>query len=109
MKSSSTAAMQLAAFALGTLLASGAMAQQGTPVGSTAATTSITQPAGSMSKSDIKKQRKQQKKDEAAAKANAGAAKAQAKSKEANDKALQSEEKAGETTNPPAGSTPPQL
>lgn len=115
MKSSSTMAMRLAMLALCTMLTGAAMAQESAPTAPplatanpadpTAPTTALTQPSGTMSKSQIKDQRQQQKRDEAAARANTKAAKAQAsllhadaKSKDANDKALQAQEKAGQVT-----------
>ena len=112
MKSSFPIAARLAGLAICVMLSGVVMAQTstepaGSPVDPTAATTAMTAPAGTMSKGDIKDQRKQQKKDEAAAKANAKAAKATAKSKEANDKALQAQEKAGQVTQTPPASTAP--
>lgn len=130
MKSSSTMAMRLAMLALCAMFTGGAMAQESTPTtpplatanpaDPTAATTGLSQPYGTMSKSELKAQRQQQKRDEAAARANTRAAKAQAslmhsdaKSKDANDKALQAQEKAGqvtavpETQSAPATPTPP--
>ena len=79
----------------------------GAPVDPTAPTVANAPPAGTMSKGDLKEQRKQQKRDEGAAKATAKASKATAKSKEANDKALQAQEKAGQVTPAPAATTPP--
>jgi hypothetical protein len=80
----------------------------------TASTTAMGQPAGTMSKGELKDQRQQQKRDEAAARANAKAAKAHAsllnadaKSKDANDKALQAQEKAGQVTAVPDSVPPP--
>jgi hypothetical protein len=115
-------AARLTMLALFAMFTSGAMAQQGSSSDPTSATTAMSQPNGTMSKSDIKDQRKQQKRDEAAARANAKAAKAhaslvnaQAKSKDANDKALQAQEKAGqvtknpETTRPASTTTPEQV
>jgi hypothetical protein len=114
MKSSSTMVMRLGMLALCAMITSGVIAQQvapaasGVPADPTAPTTAMSQPAGTMTKGELKAQRKQQKLDEAAAKANTKAAKAQAalvgadsKSKEANDKALQAQEKAGQVTQTP--------
>jgi hypothetical protein len=73
-------------------------------------------PAGTMTKAQLKQQRKQQKLDEASANATAKAAKAQAgmdhaiaKSKQANDQQLQAQEKAGQITpaQPPTDQAPP--
>jgi hypothetical protein len=125
MKSSTPMATRLALLAFFAMFSSGAIAQQtvpeaqapaasGSPADPTAPTTALSQPAGTMSKGELKDQRKQQKRDEAAARANAKAAKAQAslvhadaKSKDANDKALQAQEKAGQVTQDPPASTPP--
>ena len=118
MKSSTEKAMRLTMLlALCMTFAGGAMAQETTPVAPvnpTSPTTAMSQPVGTMSKSELKAQRKQQKRDEAAARANAKAAKAhasmvnaQAKSKDANDKALQAQEKAGQVTQDPNVPTPP--
>jgi hypothetical protein len=120
MKSSSTMATRLAMLALCAMFTGGAMAQEaapatpplvtsGSPTDPTAPTTTLAQPPGTMSKSELRDQRRQQKRDEAAARANTKAAKAQAslvhadaKSKDANDKALQAQEKAGQVTAVPA-------
>jgi hypothetical protein len=110
--------MRLGALVICGLLASGAIAQEtvpatppvssGSPTDSTAPTTATTTPPGTMSKGELKDQRKQQKRDEKAAKENAKAAKASAKSKEANDKALQAQEKAGQVTPTTTTTAPPQ-
>ena len=123
MKSSSQMAAWLASLAICAMISGVSIAQQtvpappaasGNPVDPTAPTSAMTQPAGTMSKGELKDQRKQQKRDEAAARANAKAAKAQAgllnsdaKSKEANDKALQAQEKAGQVVPSPAATAPP--
>jgi hypothetical protein len=119
-------ATRLAMLALCAIFTGGAMAQEsvpatppvvmsGSPGDPTAPTTILTQPSGTMSKGEIKDQRKQQKRDEAAARANAKAAKASAsllnadaKSKDANDKALQAQEKAGQVTAVPAAPAVPE-
>src|ERR1700749_3682262 len=115
MKRPSKMAMRLAMVALCMTFAGAAMAQESTPsapplatanpTDPTSATTALGQPSGTMTKSQIKDQRQQQKRDEAAArantkvaKANASLAHANAKSKDANDKALQAQEKAGQVT-----------
>ena len=126
MKTDSTMAMRLAMLALGAMFTGGAMAQEsvpatppvvtaGSPADPTAATVGLTPPSGTMSKGELKDQRRQQKRDEAAARANTKAAKAQAsllnadaKSKDANDKALQAQEKAGQVTAVPAAPAAPE-
>ena len=107
-KSCSPIARRLAGLAMCTVLTSGLTAQSTGSAGnlSTVPTTSISAPADTMSKSNIKSQRKQQKRVEASARASAKAAKAAAKSKEANDKALQAQEKAGQVTQTPGTATP---
>jgi hypothetical protein len=126
MNSSSTVATRLAMLALCAMFTGGAMAQEsapatppvvtpGSPTDPTAATTVLTQPPGTMSKDELKNQRRQQKRDEAASRANVKAAKASAallnadaKSKDANDKALQAQEKAGQVTAVPAAPAAPE-
>ena len=131
MISSSPRLMRFASLAFCAMFATSVVAQQavpatpapaptGTPTDSTAPTTAVSLPTGTMNKSDLKSQRKQQKRDEDASKANANAAKARAKmaksqtrSKVANDKALQAQEKAGQVTQTPppadtATTAPPQ-
>jgi hypothetical protein len=112
MKRSSPISVSVAGLAVCAMLSCGLMAQTTGTAGSvadpTAATTATNPPVGTMSKGELKDQRRQQKKDEAAARANAKAAKATANSKKANDKALQAQEKAGQVTqNAPAATTQP--
>jgi hypothetical protein len=125
MKNYTTVKMPLAVLALCAMFTNGAIAQDSVPVAPppvaasspadpNAATTAMSQPAGTMTKAELKEQRKQQKRDEAAARASTNAAKAQAallnadaKSKTANDKALQAQEKAGQVTQTPVATTPP--
>jgi hypothetical protein len=119
----------LASLGVCLVFASGAVAQQNAPEtvrssqaaplpgnsdDATSATTGHATPAGTMSKSELKSQRAQQKRDESASRANVKAAKAhaavlnsQAKSKEANDKALQAQEKAGQVIETPAATDTP--
>ncbi|HEV2577331.1 MAG TPA: hypothetical protein VGU25_08975 [Acidobacteriaceae bacterium] len=108
--------MQFASLALCAMLVNGAMAQQRdsatpppvatvSPADPAAATTAMAQPPYTMTKNELKRQRKQQKLDESAANATSKAArahaavdKANAKSKQANDRQLQAQEKAGQVT-----------
>lgn len=110
--------LQVGSILLGATMALGMAAQtappppvappaSGTPIDPTAPTVANVPPAGTMTKGELKEQRKQQKRDEDAAKADAKASKATAKSKEANDKALQAKEKVGQETPAPAATTPP--